>query len=267
YLTTLDTVQDSVHPFGTNYYTLRELDAGLAIRFQGIPTGDVFPVTPYSGQTCWWTNAGDSIDTTLTRSVDLTGVNEATFQFVAWYAIEEDWDYAYVEVSTDGGTTWQILPTDNASTANPNGTAYGPGITGHSEGWVKKTVDLAQYTGSEILLRLEYITDDAIHDRGACFDDFAIPEIDWSDATDNAGDWISAGFALINNQRPVEYLVQVIRDKSAGPSEVQRVITGPDGIGMLSIAAPDTGETVIIAVSVVTPEIAGSLEYSINFSK
>jgi immune inhibitor A len=265
YVTVQETVHDSVHPFGTNYYTLQNLDSSMTVNFRGTATGNVFPATPYSGQACWWSNAGDSIDTTLTRSVDLNGTNEATFEFMAWYAIEEDWDYAYVEVSTDGGATWQILPTDHASTENPNGTAYGPGITGQSEGWVKETVDLDQYAGLEILLRLEYITDDAIHDRGACFDDFAIPEISWSDAADNSGDWISEGFTLINNQRPVEYLVQVIRDKPEGPSQVQRVITGTDGRGTLSVAAPETGETVIVAVSAVTPEVSGPLEYSITF--
>jgi immune inhibitor A len=265
YVTVPDTVRDSVHPFGTNYYTLQDLDSGITVNFRGTAVGNVLPATPYSGHACWWSNAGDSIDTTLTRAINLTGASEATFEFMAWYAIEEDWDYAYVEVSTDGGMTWQILPTGHASTANPNGTAYGPGITGQSEGWVKESVDLTQYAGSEILIRLEYITDDAIHDRGACFDDFAIAEIGWSDAADDSGDWISEGFALINNQRPVEYLVQVIRDKPEGPSQVQRIFTGLDGSGNMSIAAPETGETVIVAVSVVTPGVAGSVGYSISF--
>ena len=261
-----ETLQDSVHPFGTNYYTLQGLDSDTTINFQGTPVGDVFPASPYSGDACWWTNTGDSIDTTLTRTVDLTAVDSAMLEFMAWYAIEEDWDYAYVNVSTDGGSTWQILPTDGASTSNPNGTAFGPGITGQSDGWVRETVDLTEFTGSEILLRMEYITDDAIHDRGACFDDFSIPEIRWSDSADNTGDWSPGGFALINNHRPVEYLVQVIRDVSTGPSEVNRITIGPGGIGTLLVGGPRTGETVIVAVSVVTPEVAGSLEYSISFS-
>lgn len=262
-----ETVRDSVHSFGTNYYTLQEMDSSITINFQGIPTGNVFPATPHSGQTCWWSNAGDSIDTTLTRTLDLTAVTTAHFEFMAWYAIEEDWDYAYVNVSTDEGVTWQILPTNHTSTTNPNGTAFGPGITGQSGGWVQQTVNLTSFAGSKILFRLQYITDDAIHDRGACFDDFYLPETGWSDMTDDAGDWISEGFALIGNRRPVEYLVQVIHDKPDVPSEVQRVVIGPDGIGTLPVAKPESGETVIVAVSVLTPEVAGSLEYSVIFGK
>jgi hypothetical protein len=43
-----------------------------------------------------------------------------------------DWNYAYVEVSTDGGSTWTILPTEATSTTNPYGAAYGSGYTGIS---------------------------------------------------------------------------------------------------------------------------------------
>ena len=260
-----DSVTGSVRPLGTNYYVIEDADNGLDLQFRGVPTGRLFPAVPHSGQTCWWSNAGDSINTTLTRSVDLREVEQATFKFWAWYAIEEDWDYAYIDVSTDGGSTWQILASDRASFANPNGTAFGPGLTGQSPGWVQDEVSLSRYAGSEILLRLEYITDDAIHDRGACFDDFSIPEIGWSDDTENAGKWIAEGFALVNDRIPVDYLVQVIRDAQDGPSTVERLDIDDEGIGEISVAAPGDGEQLIVAVSVTTPGVTGSLNYSIGF--
>ena len=37
---------------------------------------------------------------------DLTRLQKATLQFSTWYNIEKDYDYAYVEVSTDSGKTW-----------------------------------------------------------------------------------------------------------------------------------------------------------------
>ena len=261
-----EVVDDSVRPFGTNYYTLEGAEQSTVVTFQGEPVGQVFPAEPHSGESCWWSNTGDSINTTLTRSVDLTGVESATFEFWAWYAIEEDWDYAYVTVSTDGGVTWQVLASEHSTFSNPNGTAFGPGLTGKTNGWVQDSVDLSRYAGSGILLRLEYITDDAIHDRGACFDDFSIPEIGWSDSTDSLNGWNSEGFALINDRIEVEYLVQVIRDTQSGPALVDRLTVEPDGSGGIVIPEPQVGEQITIVVSLLTADVTGSLEYTLEFA-
>jgi immune inhibitor A len=269
-----ETVSDSVRPFGTNYYTLDATGGEITIGFAGEPEGRVFPAEPHSGETCWWTNAGDSIDTTLTRAVDLRDVQAAGFTFWTWYSIEEDWDYVYVVVSTDDGSTWQIVPTNRSSSSNPNGTAFGPGLSGDSNGWVRDFADLTSFTGSEFLLRLEYITDDAIHSRGACFDDFEIREIGWTDSTepahDSAGDsggWSAEGFVLINDRRPVEYLVQVIRDVANGPSVVKRLVVGTGGAAELTVLGPQPGEQITVAVSVISADVSGSLNYAISFGK
>ncbi len=261
-----ENVSGSVRPFGTIYHVVEDAGDELTIEFRANPTGQVFPAQPRSGETCWWSNAGDSIDTTLTRTVDLHDVDTATFEYWAWYAIEEDWDFAYIEVSEDGGTTWQILASDRSSFGNPNGTAFGPGLTGLSGEWVRDEVDLSRYAGSEVLLRIEYITDDAIHDRGACFDDFSIPEIGWSDSTDDTDGWDSAGFALINDRLPVEYVVQVIRDTRDAPAEVKRLFIDSNAVAGTTVSGPAGDEQLVVAVSVVTPHVTGSLDYSIRFS-
>ncbi len=259
-------IEDSVRPFGTRYYRIEDTESEVMIEFSGSPEGRIFEAEPHSGHTCWWSNAGDSINTTLTRSVDLSIVDSATFEFWAWYAIEEDWDYAYFSISQDGGETWNIVPTENSTFANPNGTAFGPGLTGITDGWVKDSVDLSPYTGSEVLIRLEYITDDAIHDRGACFDDFSIPEIGWSDSTETTGGWVSEGFALINDRLPVEYLVQVIHDTDSTPAEVTRVTVDQNGNATVTVRGPNSDEQLVLAVSVVTPHVTGSLDYTVDIS-
>ena len=72
--------------------------------------------TAHSGRYVWWSNRGDESDTTLTRTFDLTGLEQATLQAWLWYDIEKDYDYAYVEVSTDGGQTWEVLGSGLPST-------------------------------------------------------------------------------------------------------------------------------------------------------
>ena len=92
-----------VAQFGAHYYVVTLPADELVISFNGDPAAELFPVAPRSGEACWWSNDGDGIDTTLTRRFDLTGVDTATLRFHAWHDIEEDWDFAYVEVSEDNG--------------------------------------------------------------------------------------------------------------------------------------------------------------------
>ena len=55
----------------------------------------------------WYSGADqDWADVKLTRDVDVPAAADARFWMWNNYVIEEDWDFGFVEVSTDGGTTW-----------------------------------------------------------------------------------------------------------------------------------------------------------------
>lgn len=136
---------------------------------------------PYSGAQEWWSQAGDELDNRLWRVVDLTGAASATLKFATWYDIEEGWDYGYVEVSTDAGTTWQSIPGSITTSDNPNGTNAGNGITGTSGDWVAAVFDLTPFAGKEIRLRFRYSTDTAVQGKGWCIDNVEIPEIGFYD--------------------------------------------------------------------------------------
>jgi len=170
----------------------------------------------HSGKYLWWSNRGDDSDMTLTREFDLTGVQKATLEYWCWYDIEEDWDYAYVEVSPDGGKTWEILTTPSGTPENPNGNSFGWGYTGQSDGgskaeWIQETVDLTPYAGKRVLVRFEYITDDAVNRPGFALDDVSVPEIGYfSDFEADGGGWEAAGFARHANVLPQRWLVQLV---------------------------------------------------------
>ena len=76
-----------------------------------------------------------------------------------WYDIGTDWDYAYLEVSTNGGITWETVPGNHTTTSDPNGNNRGNGITGSSPGWVEAIFPLTQYLGQDLELRFDYVTD------------------------------------------------------------------------------------------------------------
>ncbi|MBY6036872.1 immune inhibitor A [Fictibacillus nanhaiensis] len=120
--------------------------------------------TPKAGSYQYWGGQQDEIDNQMVTDVNLTGKNSATLTFDAWYDIEEQWDFAFVQVSTDKGSTWKSVGNQNTrSDVVPQGyptilTAM-PGFTGSSEGWEAQTFDLSAYAGKEIKLRLRYATD------------------------------------------------------------------------------------------------------------
>jgi hypothetical protein len=86
--------------FSADYVELPR-GGGLAA-FSGQPVVDLLPVG--EGE-LWWSNRADSLNSRLTRRLDLRDVTSATLQFDAWYDIEDQFDYVYVSASRDGAAT------------------------------------------------------------------------------------------------------------------------------------------------------------------
>ncbi|MCS6872491.1 MAG: immune inhibitor A [Anaerolineae bacterium] len=201
--------------FGTRYLRL-PATGNYTLTVQSEPTVRVIPTDAHSGAYFWWSNRGDDSHTRLTRAFDLRGVERATFTFRLWHNIEENWDYAYLSVSEDNGETWRAVETSASRPAGGNHNPYGPAFTGksgdgESPRWIAVTADLSAYAGKQILLRFDYIMDDAIDFEGMALDDLALPEIGYFyDAEVGDGGWRAEGFVRMANQLPTRTLVQVL---------------------------------------------------------
>jgi immune inhibitor A len=103
-----------------------------------------------------------------------------------------DWDYAYLVISTDGGSTWTSVATNLSTTSNPNGQNFGYGITGNSGGWVALTADLSAFTG-DVLIGFRYWTDVNTVEPGFMVDDIQANGYPLDDAESDAG-WTFDGF-------------------------------------------------------------------------
>ena len=245
----------NVNQYGTDYIELGPSAQDLQVEFSGQATTRLVPNAAHSGSYQWWSNRGDNSDMTLTRAFDLRGLSRATLQAWVWYDIEDGWDYAYVEVSADGGETWQILPGHHTTTRNPSGQSYGHGYTGLSEGrgaagaaqWIEETFDLSPFAGRQVLVRFEYVTDDAVNHPGLCVDDIRIPELDYSyDAEAGDDGWVAQGFVRTDNRLHQRYLVQVIRmGEDAG---VQRLFVAGSQGATLTIPRfdEDAGRSILV---------------------
>ena len=193
------------------------------LRFEGSVEVSLLPVDPKSGDYYFWSNQGDESNMTLTRSFDFSGYRGAlTLTYWTWFHLEKDYDYVYVEASQDGGETWEILITPFGTADDPSGNSYGWGYNGSSGDlfgkdvetarWIEESVDLSRYSGKEVLVRFEYITDAAVNGEGLVLDDIAIPEIGYfSDLENDEGGWDAEGFVRLNNDLPQTFQVAVIR--------------------------------------------------------
>jgi hypothetical protein len=260
---------DTVRQHATDYIELNSRQP-LVLRFTGSTQVGLMDTDPHSGRYFWWSNRGDDSDVMLTRAFDLSDVSEATLEFWTWYDIEEDWDYAYLEVSTDGGETWEILTTPSGTSFDPNGSSFGWAYTGRSGGgetaeWILEQVNLTPYAGQEVLIRFEYITDDAVNRPGFGLDDVAIPEISYSSDFEEDGDgWEPAGFIRHANVLPQRWLVQAIL---FGPeTTVERLEVGEDQTGEWVIPLDGSADRAVIAVSGLAPVTTeeGTYNYEIE---
>jgi hypothetical protein len=225
--------------FGATYIELQAPTDGtqaLHVDFAGRPETSVIPAPAHTGSAIWYSNRGDLADSTMTRKFNLSDLSKATLDCYLWYDIEPDFDYAYVEASTDGGATWATLEGKYTSKANPNGTNYGNAYTGKSAeqagadggGWVHETYDLTPYAGKEVLVRFEYITDDGYNVQGLAVDDISVPELGYYDYDDTDSGWQTDGFVRVENVLPQEWYLAAVRFGN-GTVDIKPVEVSPSG--------------------------------------
>ncbi len=258
-----------VHQYAADYLELKPSGGQtLRLQFKGDATVPIVPNAPVSADgTEWWSNRGDEMDSTLTRQFDLTKVHHATLRYDTWYNVERDFDYVYVEASTDGGSTWTTLQSQNTTNTNPNGANYGNGYTGYStdgvankNGWLHQSVDLSPYAGKHVLVRFEEITDDAFNLSGFALDNVRVPEVGFADAAGTPG-WQTQGWTRVFNVLPTNWTVQAIEYMAGGVRVVPLTVAA--GSGALTI--PMAGvQRVVLVVAATAPQTTVRSQYTLT---
>jgi len=128
-------------PWGTDYIWLDSMmDGHKAKDFQGFSFNGV----DYTTFDSPWSSDGDVLFSGAGNLLDNWAIFETTgggmLSFDTAYTIEDNWDFGFVQVSTDGGHTWTSLSngytTDlHAGDAHPKVVENLPGLTGDSGGW------------------------------------------------------------------------------------------------------------------------------------
>ncbi len=125
----------------------------------------------YSGSTSLYSGTGHNMEAYFRTVEDVEAGPADTVSLWCWYDIESNWDYAYVQVSTDGGSTFESLSGNITTDYNPYGTNRGNGITGNSGGWVLGVFPLDDYAGEQLCVQVLYATDQSVNGIGIYCDD------------------------------------------------------------------------------------------------
>lgn len=265
---------DTVHQYAAEYYALPapRRPGTLTISLKGSPLVRVINNDPYAGAANeWWGNRYDNMDSTLTRSFDLTrvGGRRATLQFAAWFDLERDYDYAFVEVSTGNGN-WTTLKGHYTTTSNPNGANWGNGYTGASGGgnhpiWVQEQVDLSSFIGKTIQIRFEEITDASVNLQGFAVDAIRIPELRFQDTLASDNGWVSNGFVRSPNVLPEHFYIQVLLYH--GTQFTVKEVAADLASGQATLTIPKYGVSanrVVLIVSAYAAETTQLAQYQLD---
>jgi immune inhibitor A len=250
---------DDLEQFGVSYIDL-DLTGQHTVAFAGDSLATLIPAAPYSGEAMWYVPALDELDAQLTAPFDLTNLDQANLTFWTWYDLEDDYDFAYVSASDDGGATWDVLMPTHAQAGE-----YGPALTGRSVkvdktngGWIQETVSLSAYTGSPVLIRFEVLSDSAIAKTGFAIDDIAVPELAYLDDVElEGGVWQAHGFVRTGYQVPQIWRLNLILPGPAPRVEALDLDSGSRG--QWTIDFGDQGGTLVVTAQ--TPFVSDSASY------
>jgi hypothetical protein len=248
-----------VNQYGAEYLALNA-PGTYTLEFDGDTTTALVDAAPFSGEWMWWSYNAVGAATSLTRTLDLTGLDRATLQYRLWWDTGDFPAYLHVLVSSDNGLRWDPLQGWRMRFPGYDDDAPGPHYAGKSDGWVDDEVDLSRYAGQVIQVRFEYVTNNTIADQGFLLDDIRVPELAWVDdvETPDAG-WQADGFLRTGQLVEQGWSLTVIRQGAA--PEVQRIPVAA-GRANLKIEAPDEG--VIILVSAMAPFTLQAASYRLH---
>ncbi len=101
-------------------------------------------------------------------NIDLSNAVHPRLEFWAKWSIEEGYDFARVQISTNNGTSWTSLA------GNYTIPFQGQPSYSAAEHWVQESIDLSSYIGQQVKFRFIFDTDGGVVSDGFYFDQFRV---------------------------------------------------------------------------------------------
>ena len=126
----------------------------------------------YSPPSSFYSGANNNLFNSITGKEYYLVKPGDTLRFKTWYEIDWDFDYAFVEISTDG-VTFDVIPGNITTDEDPFYYNRDHGITGYSWGWIDAEFPLDDFVGQQVLVRISYITNRYWIEQGFYVDDIS----------------------------------------------------------------------------------------------
>ncbi len=188
---------------------------------------------PYAGSYFYFSGSANNLRNTMTKAFTLGAGTNLTAKVN--YGIEEGYDYANLIISTDGGSTWQTVPTNLS-----NSSVEDNGIEGSSGGWVDLSADLSAFTGN-VFLGFRYISDGGVNEAGFMVDDLQVSGFSLDGAETDAG-WTFTGFRVTTGTEDKLYNQYYVLENRTYAGYDSTLKVGPYYLGYLD--NPELGDFV-----------------------
>jgi len=156
----------------------------------GTPT--VGPGGAHSGVNVWGTILEGDYPNSADATLDIPPITLAAskpyamLSFWHWYYMETRYDGGNIKVSTDGGTTWDIVTPfggyDQIASTGNAGIPGEPCFSGYDDDfWQEELFDLSAYAGQQVIVRFHFGSDGSVYRTGWYVDDVRLRSTDVDD--------------------------------------------------------------------------------------
>lgn len=207
-------------PQFSGWYVELPSNQEVTVSFAGDSVQSLFPSPQANSDgtsgTVFFAPPRNRVDSTLQKTIDLSGLENPSIRFDTWYDMEEGYDHVYLMVSADGGINWEMLSTPEMK----QGT-YGPGYSGMSAGWISQSASLSQWSGLKIIVQFQMLTDSAVSANGFAIDNIKL-DGEGTVATFEFNDdgWIPQGFVRTGSLIPQLWTVSLVQKLPNGDVQV-----------------------------------------------
>lgn len=252
-----------LYPYGVEYLRL-DAPGTYQLNFSANTTTDLIRQTiPHSGGAVWWSNNATASATALTRTFDLSSVESATLKYWLVGQTGNFSGHLHVLASRDG-VVWELLRGNKMDFLNRFSSAPGPHYTNTDGIWIADFVDLSPYAGGLVQVRFEYVTNNALAGPGFFLDDFAIPELAWSDDVESGtSGWDVQGFIRTNGQVRQDWAIAVLDPTANNPVVI---IPVQDGVAQATITVPADGVTIMVGSLAPFTHLASTYHLALTLS-
>lgn len=144
-----------------------------------VPFNNLYLTLNDKSSSLFYSGSANNYQATMqTDNIIIPNLTSINLTFNIKYVLENGWDFLYVQISTNNGSSWNVLNgTFMTSYQHPECGVCIPdalGYTGNQSGFEKEIINLKSYANRNITIRFIYLTDTYLYYDGAYLDNISI---------------------------------------------------------------------------------------------